>query len=152
MLKKLFVTAAAAAAVSVPLAGMAWADPPFDPGSNGKGIGQGGVPTRAGATLDAITAVGQATNPALRNLNLNGTGNPSPPGSMHSIFAKKAGNTPDATGAFVDFVYKNYLGFNTAFSNTKLPPGLTVKSLTPGCASGRIATDPGVNNGKPICN
>jgi hypothetical protein len=37
MLKKLLVTAAAAAAVSVPLAGVAWADKPSDPGSNGKG-------------------------------------------------------------------------------------------------------------------
>ena len=34
MLKKLFVTAAAAAAVSVPLAGVAWADPPSDPDSS----------------------------------------------------------------------------------------------------------------------
>ena len=32
MLKKLFFTAAAAAAVSVPLAGVAWADKPSDPG------------------------------------------------------------------------------------------------------------------------
>jgi hypothetical protein len=32
MFTKLFVTAAAAAAVSVPLAGVAWADQPTDPG------------------------------------------------------------------------------------------------------------------------
>ena len=51
MLKKLFVTAAAAAAVSVPLAGVAWADKPSDPGSNGKGLGQGGVPAAAGGYL-----------------------------------------------------------------------------------------------------
>jgi hypothetical protein len=38
MLKKLFVTAAAAAAVSVPLAAAAWADP-GDP--SGNGVGQG---------------------------------------------------------------------------------------------------------------
>jgi len=35
MLKKLFLTAAAAAAVSVPLAGAAWADKPDDPGNGG---------------------------------------------------------------------------------------------------------------------
>jgi hypothetical protein len=39
MINKLFVTAAAAAAVSVPLAGVAWADQPVDPG-----VGAGGVP------------------------------------------------------------------------------------------------------------
>lgn len=41
MLKKLFFTAAAAAAVSVPLAGVAWADKPSDPGGNG--VGKGGT-------------------------------------------------------------------------------------------------------------
>ena len=60
MLKKLFFTAAAAAAVSVPLAGVAWADKPSDPGSNGNaapgtpnenGLGQGGVPAAAGDYL-----------------------------------------------------------------------------------------------------
>ena len=48
MLKKLFVTAAAAAAVSVPLAGVAWAD---TGDSNGNGIGAGGVPQKAGTVL-----------------------------------------------------------------------------------------------------
>jgi hypothetical protein len=43
MLTKLFVTAAAAAAVSVPLAAAAWADQPTDPG-----VGAGGVPGRIG--------------------------------------------------------------------------------------------------------
>ena len=44
MLKKLFVTAAAATAMSIPLAGVAWSDP-ADPGDpNGNGIGAGGVP------------------------------------------------------------------------------------------------------------
>jgi hypothetical protein len=45
MLKKLFITGAAAAAVSVPLAGAAWADP-GDP--SGNGLGQGGIPKRVG--------------------------------------------------------------------------------------------------------
>ena len=51
MLKKLFVTAAAAAAVSVPLAGVAWAEPPADPGSNAadpaNAPGPGGVPQQS---------------------------------------------------------------------------------------------------------
>ena len=58
MLKKLFVTAAAAAAVSVPLAGVAWADPPSDPGSNGNGIGKGGIPNKTGNFLDTVHPAG----------------------------------------------------------------------------------------------
>jgi hypothetical protein len=37
MLKKPFISAAAAAAVSVPLAGAAWADPQSDPGPRSPG-------------------------------------------------------------------------------------------------------------------
>ena len=48
MLKKLLITAAAAAAVSVPLAGGAWADPPSEPGSTDNGVGAGGMPHRLG--------------------------------------------------------------------------------------------------------
>ena len=42
MLKKLIVTVIAAGALSVPLAGAAWADPPDEPGSHG--VGAGGIP------------------------------------------------------------------------------------------------------------
>lgn len=49
MLKTLVITTAAAATVSVPLAGVAWADEPSDPGSsNSVGVGAGGVPTAIG--------------------------------------------------------------------------------------------------------
>ena len=47
MLKKLVVTAIAAAAMTVPLAGVAWAAPSTDAGSNGNGIGAGGVPVNS---------------------------------------------------------------------------------------------------------
>ena len=60
MFKKLFVTAAAAAAVSVPLAGVASADQPTDPG-----VGAGGVPGR----------IGEAPG---------GPGTPTPPGTLIS--------------------------------------------------------------------
>ena len=50
MLKKLFFAPAAAAAVSVPLAGVAWADKPSDPGGNG--VGKGGVPATVGEALN----------------------------------------------------------------------------------------------------
>ena len=108
MIKKLFITAAAAAAVSVPLAGAAWAAPPSDPGSpgnpSGNGIGQGGVPEKAGSYFDSLSAA----NPGLPPLNPNGTGAPIPPGKVFSTIAKQPGNTPDATAAFVNTVYGAY--------------------------------------------
>jgi hypothetical protein len=54
MLKKLFITAAAAAAMSVPFAGVAWAEPPSDPGSSDNGVGPGGVPEKLGNFLDSM--------------------------------------------------------------------------------------------------
>ena len=73
MFRKLFLTAAAAAAVCVPLAGVASADPPADPGSNGNGVGAGGVPKKLG---DAAAGLGV------------GNGDPIPPGSIFSNLAK----------------------------------------------------------------
>ena len=64
MLKKLFVTAAAAAALTVPLAGAAWAEPPEDPGSNSDGIGAGGIPGKVGLPFgEVISSDGTATPP-----------------------------------------------------------------------------------------
>ena len=139
MLKKLLITAAAAAAVSVPLAGVAWADPPSDPGSNGSGIGAGGVPQKFGDFADSV------------NLNPNGTGNPVPPGQEINI-AKglfPGVPTPTATGEFINGVYAS-IGVPTTFGPT--PPRLAVKTFTPGCTSGHTATDSGVNNGGSICH
>ena len=149
MLKKLFITAAAAAAMSVPLAGVAWADPPSGnnpPGQNPTGPG---VPHGVGATLDAITAIGQATNPALPDLNPNGTGNPVPPGQAFNQAKDQypdAKNTPTAVADFVNKEFNDYLGINTAF--TIVPPGLATKTFTPGCKSGHTATDPNGNAGQ----
>jgi hypothetical protein len=120
MLKKLFITAAAAAAVSVPLAGVAWADPPSDPGSNGNGIGAGGVPRKTGEVADSF-----GTNP--------NPGSPVTPGSIFSGFAGVPGsNVPDAYGDAL-----NGLLGATVFSPT--PPGLGVKTVTHGCTSGTTA-------------
>ncbi|MDT5186319.1 MAG: hypothetical protein QOI29_4477 [Mycobacterium sp.] len=131
MLKKLFVTAAAAAAVSVPLAGAAWADPadpPSDQSSNaadGNGIGQGGVPEKAGAFLDNF------------NLNPNGYGNPAPPGSVFKVYAQVPGsNTPDTYGdALNGFWHGQGQYTDTDFNPT--PPGMASKAFTPACRSGR---------------
>ena len=155
MLTKLFVIAAAAAAVSVPLAGVAWADKPTQPnnppGQNPTGPG---VPHGAGATLDAVSAA----NPALPSLNPNGTGNPVPPGQAFNQAKDQfpdAKNTPAAVGAFVDKEFRDYLGItDTTFGIDGLPPGLATKTFTPGCASGHRAASGSVGNppAGPVCN
>ncbi len=139
MLKKLFITAAAAAAVSVPLAGVALADTPSAPGSNSSGVGQGGIPKKFG---DFAVAIGQP----------NGTGNPIPPGQEFNLAKSEFPGvpTPTAVGDFVNGVYASIGNPNTTFGPT--PPGLAVKTFTPGCASGHGATDPAVGGGAPICH
>jgi hypothetical protein len=143
MLKKLIVTAATAAAVSVPLAGGAWAHPPSDlgssnpgPANNDNGIGQGGVPKVAGGLLDSAGAP-----------NPNGPGNPVPLGKVYSTIANEDGNVPDGVGVFVNNFYETYGGIpNPGFGPT--PPGIATKTFTPGCSSGHTAT----LGGGSICN
>jgi hypothetical protein len=120
MLKKVFVSAAAAAALSVPLAGVAWADPPADPGANDNGIGAGGVPRKVGE-------IGEV-------LGVNPSGAPVTPGSTFNQ-AKDLfpGNTPDAYGAFTDALIAPVLGDPPS---GRTPPGMGVKTLTPGCNHG----------------
>ena len=148
MFKKLFITAAAAAAVSVPLAGAAWATPSDNnpPGHDASGPG---IPNAVGASLDAVSAA----NPSLPNLNPNGTGNPVPPGQAFNAAKDQypGVSTPTAVGAFVDNEFANYLGIpGTAFGTDGLPPGLAVKSFTPGCKSGHTAASGPVGPG--VCN
>ena len=105
MLKKLFVTAAAAAAMSVPLAGAAWADKPDDPGSNGNGIGQGGIPHegRHRSRAESRWRTQMTKQPDIDP--------PVPPGSVYKVAAKTpctaSGtavkcSTPDAYGEALD--------------------------------------------------
>ena len=160
MLTKLFITAAAAAALSVPLAGAAWADPPSGNNPPGHGVTGPGVPHEAGATLDAITAVGQSSNPDLPNINPNGTGLPVPPGKLFNegkdqfktdpLTGKNIPgvSTPDAFQAFVGGVYRDYLGADPAASPNGFAPGHATKSLTPGCSRGST----GIVNGTSVCN
>ena len=72
MLKKLMVTVIAAGALSVPLAGVAWGDPPTDPGANGDGVGAGGIPRVLGDN--------------------SGGADPIPPGSVLSDIAPATGS------------------------------------------------------------
>jgi hypothetical protein len=146
MLKKLFITAAAAAAVSVPLAGVAWAEPSPDNNPPGQGATGPGVPHELGGYLDSLGA-----NPL-------GADEPVPPGRLFNI--AKDGfktdpdtgknipgvSTPDAVGAFVDTVYGSDFGVDG------VAPGLATKTLTPGCKSGHTATAPNGNHGPGVCH
>jgi hypothetical protein len=142
MLKKLFFTAAAAAAVSVPLAGVAWADKPSDPGANGKGLGQGGVPAAAG---DYLQRTYPDANPPFPDKVT--------PGSVFSQAAQLPGlNTPEGYGVALTQQF-NTLGLPDVFPSGSLPavpppsgttftvgptvPGSVVKLFTPGCDNGK---------------
>ena len=141
MIKKLFITAAAAAAVSVPLAGVAWADPPSDNNPPGQGVTGPGIPHEVGGFLDSA------------NANPNGPGNPVPPGQEFNVakglFGGPGVSTPKAIGDFVNGFY-NSNGVPTTFGPTA--PGLATKTFTPGCTSGHGATDPALNGGGSICH
>lgn len=130
MFKKLFVTAAAAAAVSVPLAGMAWADQPADPGANGNGIGAGGVPKVVGEVADRF-----GTNP--------NQGEPLAPGAVFRNLAKEPGNLPDAYRDSLNIYVVPKLGLPPL--TTPIRPGLGIKTVTPACGHGKTAP------GLPAC-
>jgi hypothetical protein len=121
MLKKLFVTTAAAAAMSIPLAGVAWADPPADPGGADNGVGTGGVPGRIGDIGEQV--------------GINPSGEPITPGETFQ-WAKDmfpSVNMPEAYGAYTDAVIAPLLGDPPS---GRTPPGMGVKTLTPGCNHG----------------
>jgi hypothetical protein len=142
MLKKLFVTAAAAAAVSVPLAGVASADPadpPSDQSSNaadGNGIGdEGGVPQKTGTYL-------HDSYPELSGVVDGFSGDPVPSGFAFQQVAKTPGNLPDAYGVFLTNFYQTtgHLPDGTptpaGFTVSRTVPGSVVKLFTPGCGHG----------------
>jgi hypothetical protein len=144
MLTKLLVTAAAAAVVSVPLAGVAWADPPSNPSSSGNGVGAGGVPARAGAVLDSVR-----TPPGAPPLNPNGVGQPVTAGDViHLAKSASPGDpTPVALGNLLTGINAVYPPAGSPPGTPPegsvwgpTPPGLVVKTLTPGCTSGNTAT------------
>ena len=136
MLKKLFVTAAAAAAVAVPLAGVAWADPPSDnnppPGQSDAGPG---VPNVVGNFLSDAGA------------NPNGSGKVTPGQEFNVAKDLFPGvSTPEALGDFVNGFYQGTTDFD------KVAPGLATKTFTPGCKSGHTSTSPNGAQGPGICN
>ena len=115
MLKKLLVGVIAAGALSVPLAGVASADPTTDPG-----IGPGGVPAAVGS------------QPGL-------PGTPVPPGRGSDIVTGVSGiaqlpgfgSVPDTIDA------------NTPFG--RIGPGAETKVFTPGCGHGNGPSPSGVD-------
>jgi hypothetical protein len=149
MLKKLFVVAAAAAAVSVPLAGAAWADP-GDP--SGNGIGQGGIPDKATAFTKAAFPVVDAAG-GFDQFESGHSGN-IPPGAAFSQGAKTpcatAGggtshcNAPDGySQALSDFYTTNGLpGAGGPVPGTTVVveganPGAVTRLFTPQCTKSK---------------
>ena len=141
MLKKLFITAAAAAAVSVPLAGAAWADKPADPGA-----GNQGVPDRATAavedTLDSQGVPDPAINATIDAVQ-SGKSGVVAPGTAYSLGAKVPGlNTPDGYGVALNSFYEGF-GIDPGSVNAYDPgqpfgrtiPGSVTTAFTPNCAT-----------------
>jgi hypothetical protein len=143
MFKKVLVAVVAAGAMSVPLAGGAWADKPDDPGSNGNGLGQGGVPQKTGTFVNSFgpDADGNLPNP---------TGGPVPPGSIFKTGAKMPGlNAPAGYGAALDqFFATRATPIETNFGPTV--PGSATKLLTPGCGHGQGPVPNSNNPSVPI--
>jgi hypothetical protein len=141
MFKRLFFTAAAAAAVSVPLAGVAWATPANNepPGQRDTTSGRHGIPGVVGQVADLF-----GTNP--------NPGQALPPGKVFSSL-KKGVTLADGTvippfdGKNTPERYANALNTLTPFNvGDSLSPGLGVKSGTPACRSGRTGADLGLCN------
>jgi hypothetical protein len=141
MLKKLFITAAAAAAVSVPLAGVASADKPEDPGA-----GNQGVPDRATAAVVSTLSengVSESVINATLDAFQSGKSGVVAPGTAYSLGAKVPGlNTPDGYGVALNTFYSS-LGVDPASVNPVDPgqpfgrtiPGSVTTAFTPNCAN-----------------
>jgi hypothetical protein len=124
MIRKALLTAIATGALSIPLAGMAWAEPPSDPNDP---PGKGGVPAEAGDFLGPAKVT---------------------PGSVFSSIAQGPGNVPEGVRVFVNGFY----GTSTNGFAEPIPPGIAIKSFTPSCGSGRTASDGDGGVPEPICH
>jgi hypothetical protein len=134
MFKKLFFTAAAAAAVSVPLAGVAWATPANNepPGQRDTPSGQPGIPGVVGEVADLFGTnphVGEALPPGQVFSNLK-KGVTLEDGTVVGPFA--GSNTPERYATAI-----NSLMIPGVNVGDTLSPGLGIKSGTPACKSGR---------------
>lgn len=137
MLKKLFITAAGAAVVSVPLAGAAWATPANNepPGQRDTTSGQPGIPGVVGQVGDSVNVnphPGEALPPgqALSSTNDNSVTIYDGNGTPVAEVPVAGGNAPARYGDFL-----RQAGYPVA-PGEKVPYGQGVKAATPGCASG----------------
>jgi hypothetical protein len=148
MLKKLFFTAAAATALSVPLAGAAWAapknnNPPGHPTADpitGAVPEKPGIPGVVGVVADRI------------GVNPNDVGNALPPGQAFNELKDGKiivdipggpGPTPwTITGGNTPERYASFLSQGGYVVGDKVPGGLGIKSGTPACKSGKTITAP----------
>src|SRR5215211_5298819 len=133
MIKKLFITAAAAAAVSVPLAGAAWATPSEQP-NNPPGHPEStntepGIPGVTGDVADAFGInphEGEALPPGQAFSKLK-TGVTLEDGTVVGPY--EGSNTPERYATAI----KGLIGTDL----DTLSPGLGIKSGTPACQSGQ---------------
>jgi hypothetical protein len=122
MLKKLFITAAAAAAMSVPLAAVASADRPADPGA-----GNQGVPDRA--TNFVESTFGTDATDGLQSGNSGVVA----PGTVYAQGAQLPdANAPDGYATVLNGFYQSQGFPNPNYDS--VVPGSATRQLTAGCA------------------
>jgi len=141
MIKKMVIAATAAAALSVSLAGLAWAEPPNEPGTTG--VGNGGMPATLGNFVE------HGIDPVDTGLK-----SPLPLGEVIKGLAKTSGvNAPDAVAGFEAGLWSSHtLADGTQISSdledwTNITPGLAIKPLGPGCGKGKT----GLPSDAPVC-
>lgn len=146
MFKKMAIAATAAAALSVPLAAVAWADQPADPGSNG--IGKGGIPGKLGNFVEN-GIIGPDT----------GLSSPLPPGKAYNLAKELSPGvpTPEAVKNFEVGLWSTHTLADGTQDGTpvsgnpddwgNITPGLALKPLNPGCDKGKS----GVPDSAPKC-
>lgn len=139
MFKKLFIGAAAAAAVSVPLSGVAWADKPADPGA-----GNNGVPDRSVANVESTLSSQGVPQPVIDAFIASvqsGNSGTVAPGTAFKTGAKVPGvNAPTGYGIALNEAY-SALGVDPGAVNPFDPgqpfgptiPGSVTRLLTNGC-------------------
>ena len=140
MFKRMVIAATAAAALSVPLAATAWAEPPTEPGSNG--LGEGGMPNRLGNFVES--GIDPADTPFT---------SPLPLGAVVKGVAKTPGvNTPDAVAGFEAGLWNGHtLADGTVIPSdpsqwTNVTPGLAIKPLIPeACNKGKTGVPSSAN-------
>ena len=118
MIKKALVAVMAAGALSIPLAGMAWADQPDDPGAGNKG-----VPDRAKAAIESLGGSVDGFQ--------SGNSSVVAPGTAFSTGAKVDGvNTPEGYGRALNAYWEGQAAAGNV--NLATVPGYPFGRTVPG--------------------